>query len=110
MTEEEWLACDDPGMMLDVLQGKASHRKLRLFACDCCRRMWRLLGDQRTRRAIEVSEDFADGLASEGDLRAGEEAAIAAAQEVSTQPEELAAGLDREVAAVAVAFAALEKS
>ena len=37
MTEAEWLVCTDPTLMLDVLGGKASERKLRLFVCACCR-------------------------------------------------------------------------
>jgi hypothetical protein len=45
MTDAEWLECIDPQKMLDFLRGKASERKLRLFACACCRRIWRLFGD-----------------------------------------------------------------
>src|SRR6516164_7753143 len=37
MTESEWLAATDPEPMLAFLRGKASERKLRLFACACCR-------------------------------------------------------------------------
>ncbi len=61
MTEAEWLACPDPQPMLDFLSGKASHRKLRLFAVACCRRVWGLLGDQQVRKAVDAAERYAEG-------------------------------------------------
>jgi hypothetical protein len=61
MTEQEWLTCTDPTPMLQCLHGKATKRKLRLFACACCRQVWRLLKDEASRQAVETSESFADG-------------------------------------------------
>src|SRR5262249_41587254 len=62
MNEAEWLACTDPLPMLEFLQGKASDRKLRVFAVA-----WvaRLAVDENDRAVIELAERFADGSAKE---------------------------------------------
>jgi hypothetical protein len=70
MTEAEWLAGTEPEKMLAFIRAKASERKLRLFACACCRRIWRLLSDERSRKAVKTAERFADGLATRQQLRA----------------------------------------
>ncbi len=71
MTEEQWLRCTEPIPILECLRqsGAASERKLRLFAAACCRRIWHLL-DADGRAAVETSERFADGSASEAELMA----------------------------------------
>src|SRR5262249_36701280 len=76
MTESDWWACQDPQEMLEFLGdgGKASARKLRLFAVTCCRRAWSLL-DQIGREAVEVTDRYADGAASSEELRAVEDLA-----------------------------------
>src|SRR5262249_51257501 len=61
MTEAEWLGCREPQPLLEFLQGKASDRKLRLFACACCRCVGHLLPDRRRRKVVQASERFADG-------------------------------------------------
>ena len=64
MNEAKCLACTDPGPMLEFLRGKTSNRKLRLFASGCARRVWNIL-EERSRKVVEVSDKFADGLADQ---------------------------------------------
>jgi len=63
MMEEEWLNCNDPTVLATFLDGNGSARKLRLFACACCRAVSKMLVPE-TLAAIEVAERFADGLVS----------------------------------------------
>ena len=66
MNDVDWLVCTEPGPMVAFLcrRGWGSDRKLRLFACACARHIWRLLRTDATRRAVEASEGYADGLVS----------------------------------------------
>jgi hypothetical protein len=88
MTEASWQACGDPHEMLDYLleHTRLTDRKLRLFACACCRRIWQLLKDPRSRTAVEVAEAYTDGRASPEDL--SNAAAEAREVEPSTQVEQ----------------------
>ncbi len=86
MTEDEWLACAEPDKMLDFLRRRPSERKLRLLACACCRRIWHLFDDERSRTAVEIAERYADGLVSRERLvRARDEAREAKQRFVSPQ-------------------------
>jgi hypothetical protein len=61
MTESEWLAATALGPMLGFLSGKASERKLLLFAAGCHRLVWALLPNE-TAQWVEGIEQHADGL------------------------------------------------
>jgi hypothetical protein len=79
MTEAEWLTSMDPRAMLDHLRtqterwtldddlvpAKQGDRKLRLFACACCRQVWDELTAKRSQLAVVISEMFADGQVTE---------------------------------------------
>jgi hypothetical protein len=64
MTEEEWAKATRPESLLDYLEvaRQLSSRKARLFGVACCRRVWQLLVDERSRQAVELAELRADGL------------------------------------------------
>jgi hypothetical protein len=81
MTEAEWLAALDPKLMLTFVRQKVSERKLRLFTVACCRRIWGLLTDKRSREAVAVAERFADTLASEEERASARRAALDASNE-----------------------------
>jgi hypothetical protein len=84
MTEAEWLACTDPWQMQAFVRAgnRISARQLRLFACACCRRVWRHLVDERGREAVEAAEAFAEGKIRKAKLAAAEQLAEAAYYEL----------------------------
>lgn len=61
MTEQELLTCTDPQPLLEYFQPDEGARKARLFKCACCRRLWHLLSDERSRSGVVLAERIADG-------------------------------------------------
>ena len=71
MTEQEWLSASKLTPMFQQMhRGQAYPRKLRLFGCACCRRIWPLITDPASRSAVEAAEGFADGRVSRIELDA----------------------------------------
>src|SRR5262249_5265760 len=77
MTEVEWLTGTDPRPLVEFVRGRAGARGLRLFVVACCRELWHLLPDRRSREAVEVAEEFADGAVGKDDLQAAHAGATA---------------------------------
>jgi hypothetical protein len=76
MTDEEWVSCTDPAQQLDYLHRKqtawkgrvlrwlgrrprstCTGRKLRLFACACCRQTQRIMAVPHLARMVETKQD-----------------------------------------------------
>ncbi len=74
ISERDWLAGVQPERMLRWLEdmNAPDERKLRLFCCACLRRVWKHLGEW-SKNAVEVSERYADGLASDIELSTARE-------------------------------------
>jgi hypothetical protein len=74
MGEDEWLRAagwqraTNGVTLLQRVRAQASDRKLRLFACACCRTLWNAL-DEAGRHAVETAERYADGRADAEQLR-----------------------------------------
>jgi hypothetical protein len=76
-TASDWATCTDPYLMLKWLdeKGRLDKQQVRRFACACCRRVWDRMGPW-SRRAVDVAERFADGLASEAELESAHAALV----------------------------------
>src|SRR5262249_52631317 len=68
VTEAEWLACGEGQRLFDQFSQELTRRKLHLFACACCRRIWHLMHDG-SRGVVERAEDWADGFSTVEELR-----------------------------------------
>jgi hypothetical protein len=61
MTKQEWLVTLDPLIVLQaIIDKKPNAKKLRLAAVACCRRIWDLLSDERSRHAVDLAEQYAE--------------------------------------------------
>ncbi len=86
MTENEWFACENPERLIQFLRDnrranrtKAGRRRMRLFACACCRTIWDML-DSHARHAVTATEAFADDIIEKTEHNnAGIRAGLAAA-------------------------------
>jgi hypothetical protein len=87
MTEAEWLACAEPWRMVPLVR-TGSDRKLRLFACACCRQVLNPFAPPLAVRAVAAAEAFADG-----ELGAS---ALATVREVVAQATQAANAEDRQ--------------
>ena len=84
-------------------QAAERDRLARLFACWCVRQVWHLLTDERSRTAVEVSERYAVGAATQDELNA---AAAYAAADAARAAYAAAHAADAARAAYAAAHAA----
>lgn len=82
MNELEWLSCTKPLPMLHFLAGKVSERKLVLFSLACCRRIWHLMTDEVSRRAVETTENYLGGRAGREELDAARTIALRKSEEM----------------------------
>jgi hypothetical protein len=78
MTEQDWMEGGNWELMLDFIRNRASDRKLRLLAIAACRHVWNLMTDERSRDAVRVAEQLAEGQASESERASIENKAVEA--------------------------------
>lgn len=80
MTENDWLLGEKKQAMLQFIRETASARKLRLFLCAVLRSaaVWPQLTSRSSRRAVEVGERYADGMADRVELKAAQSCAYGA--------------------------------
>lgn len=64
MTEAEWQACSSPYDMLQFLDGKVDDLCFMRFSVACCRRIWPLITDRRSRAVIDITAAFLENRAS----------------------------------------------
>jgi hypothetical protein len=109
MTEQQWRTSTDSLEMLKNLPSTVSLRKRLLFGAACCRRLWQLLPDERSQRAVEVTERYADGLASAEELQTARANAEAARERWLEHYRQTRAESEFERAAMAAMFLASKR-
>jgi hypothetical protein len=69
MTEAEWLVGADPEALLKFSERATSRRKVLLFDIACCERVEHLFVDAQSRSSLVCVRRYADGRASDDELR-----------------------------------------
>ncbi|MDB5384924.1 MAG: hypothetical protein JWM11_570 [Planctomycetaceae bacterium] len=67
MTQLEWLTSESPYDMLRHLDGKIKDEAFMKFSVKCCRRIWPILTDPRSRAVVEATEAYLSGNLSAAD-------------------------------------------
>ena len=104
----DWLiwTATRPGVFSDSILRKLACRFIRETPIADGRKVWDLLTDERSRKAVEVAELYADGNATDGELQAACNAAYAAYAADAADAAADAAAYAADAAARAVAYAA----
>src|SRR5262245_44046741 len=68
MTEADWLACENPMLLFELVRTRDRKRKHQPYGCACCRRSLGRPLDDLARRAVEIAERHADGYAPRSEL------------------------------------------
>src|SRR5262249_61981307 len=63
-----WFDGDSLSHLWWFIRYRSNKRKARLYTAACCRQIWHLFVEPACRRAVEVSERYADKLASREEL------------------------------------------
>ncbi len=69
LTEAEWAACSSPYEMLSYLDGKVEEAEFVRFNVACCRRIWPLITNPRSRAVVEATEQWLTGNVNAEDLQ-----------------------------------------
>lgn len=80
-----------------------NEKTARLFACWCVRQIWHLLIDERSEKAVEIAERYANGEATQEELGAAWDAARDAARDTDWAADKIAANAAAKIAAWASA-------
>ena len=81
MTESEWLSCRESHEMLGFIRDKATERQLHSFSVACCRRIWQHITDERSRRAVDITQRGLDGQIEDSERLAAARGAADALQD-----------------------------
>lgn len=86
MTQHKWLTSTHLRALMVLARDQIDERRLRLFACACCRNVWNRFIDPHTVGIVALAEEFADGKVSEAAFARVRERANAAVVRAEQAP------------------------